>query len=1000
MTEIGYSRRVPAEHRIDPPDWEQAVSAGEGPQLIVGGPGTGKTEFLVRRAAWLLERGGVEPEQLLLLSFSRRGIADLRARLERGLGSSVTALPASTFHSLASRLLERYGSSALGWNQFPALLTGPEQVALVRRLLESERRDAWPLPFRGLLSTASFAEEVTDFILRCREQLIDADRLAVLTRTRTDWRALPAFLVRYEAELVECGRIDYGTLLSSAVRLLDFPNPAAAVGRQYRFLLVDEYQDTTIAQVELLKRMYAQHRNLTVVADPYQSIYSFRGADLQNVARFPTEFPDAAGVPAPRYVLTTSFRVPAGILEAAVRVTAGALPGVAGPVAAAPGRGAVETYGFDQQTEEAEWIAREIERLNLEEGLPYGRMAVFVRSKRRFLPEMSRVLERRGIPHDLPDARLADHPAVRVILDCVAAATAPEPEAGRALRRILLGPLFSVPLGRLREIERDRLRTSMNWPRSIDHHLGDATGLASLLSDSTWATALPAVEGFWHVWTTLDQFIPVVADPARKDERAAWSSLGQVLGRLFDRDPHVTLADYARLAQEEDFEARPLLSYRTPVDDRLTLTTLHQSKGLEFEVVFIADAVEGVFPDLRARESLLGSRHLSRSLPTDPALYLRFRLQEEMRLAYTAMTRASRRVVWTATSSGMEEGQGMPSRFLALVAGIDSSPVAARRPPDRTRPVTRQEAEAWLRRILRDPDEGGARRTAALTLLVHGDSWGLRHPTFYAGVRPRGPDRGLLPAGITLSPSQAETYAGCPRRYAFERRLHVGDEPTSFLIFGTLIHDVLQGAEQRAVEEGLRHAELGGALAELDAIWDPTQFGGEPWAEAWYRRATDILTHLYEHWPGAGTPLALERPLTWGLDGVTWRGQADRVEIEDGIIRVVDYKTGTRVPSAADAAVSIQLGFYLMALREDPETAERGRAEQAEFWFPAKLDQKTVAVRKLDPSRLAEVREAMVAAAHGISAEAWPATPNPHCRSCRVRLVCPEWPEGREAFAG
>ena len=152
-------------------------------------------------------------------------------------------------------------------------------------------------------------------------------------------------------------------------------------------------------------------------------------------------------------------------------------------------------------------------------------------------------------------------------------------------------------------------------------HLEDGEGLAALFSETGWATNRPAVEGFWHIWETLPQFVSVVEHPQRQDERAAWSSLAQVLGRLYERDPHATLVDYVRLTEDEEFEARPLLSYRAPRQDRLTLTTLHQSKGLEFDTVFIADAVEGVFPDLRSRESLLGSRHLSPSLPTDPIDY-------------------------------------------------------------------------------------------------------------------------------------------------------------------------------------------------------------------------------------------------------------------------------------------------------------------------------------------------------------------------------------------
>jgi superfamily I DNA/RNA helicase/RecB family exonuclease len=948
---------------------------------------------------WLLEEADIAPDEILLLSFSRRGVADLKARVRRALRRSYTVVPASTFHSLAARLLESHAEQALGWTSMPSLLTGPEQVALVHELLTTEDAARWPLPFRSLLTTNSFAREVTDFLLRCQEQLIHGPQLVELARQRSDWKGLPDFVIRYEQTLLERNRIDYGTLLGRAVGILAQANIAEAVGVQYRYLLVDEYQDTTNAQVQLLRSLYASHHNLTVSADPYQSIYSFRGADLSNVHRFPSDFPDQEGQPAERIVLTTSFRVPAAILEAAERVTAGALPGSAGPVIAAHGEGRVDAYLFDQQTQEAEWIAEEIDRLHLEEQLPFSQMAVFVRSKRRFLPELSRVLERRRIPHDLPDSRLADHPAVRLIIDCVIAATEPEPEAGRALRRILLGPLFSVPLGRLREIERERLRSGVGWTEALTTHLANGVGLAALFEETRWATDQPAVEGFWHIWETLPQFVSVVEHPQREDERAAWSSLAQVLGRLFERDPHATLVDYVRLTEDEDFEARPLLSYRAPRQDRLTLTTLHQSKGLEFDAVFIADAVEGVFPDLRSRESLLGSRHLSPSLPADPIAYRAFRLQEEMRLAYTAMTRGYRRVIWTATSSGLEEGQGMPSRFLPLVAGVASISEAVNPPPERTDPVTALEAEAWLRRIVRDPGQGRPRRLAALSLLGTGNDWGLRSPTVFAGIREPGPDHGIVTEDFTLSPSQAESYATCPRRYAFERRLHVGDDSTAFLTFGTLVHRALERAEVSAVQAGTPHAELSTALEAFDSIWEPSGFGGEPWSTAWYRRGAVIITYLYEHWPSRGIPIALERPLTLNVDGMLWKGKADRVELEDGVVRVVDYKTGSRVPTMADASVSVQLGFYMLALQADEHISKSGPVEEAELWFPARTEAKSVTIRRFDAQYLDRVKEAMQEAARGIASEQWPATPNPYCDRCRVRIVCPEWPEGREAFS-
>jgi len=988
-----------AERRIDPAAWPEAIADTAGPQIVVGGPGTGKTEFLVRRCVHLLADAAMPATDLLVLGFARRGVADLATRVRDRLDRSITTLDVATFHSFAARLLESHAERA-GWDHPPSILTGPEQVALIHELLAGGDPGAWSPGVRDLLESHTFAREVTDFVLRASEQLLDDAGLQAAAAGRDLWRGLPAFLARYQGELRARGRVDYGTLLAEAVRLLDDPAVVEALGGGPRFLLVDEYQDTTTAQVRLLERLSRAHRNVTVAADPYQSVYSFRGASYEHVVSFPDDYPFHAGPGPRRLVLTTSFRTPRRILDAAVRVTSRELPGAAGPVVPAPGDGRVDVYRFGQQTEEAEWIASEVQRLHLAERIPFGDMAVFVRSKRRFLPDLSRSLERRHIPHDLPDSRLADQPAVRFVLDAVVAATGCEGPAGttRAMRRILLGPLFALPLGTMRDVERRLARAGGTWGGAVADLVAEPFGLVALLANPSWADRLPAADGFWELWSRLPQIRRIVDDPIRADERAAWSSLAQVLARWNERNPASTLLDYRRLTEEEDFEAQPLLSYRRPHRDRLTLTTLHQSKGLEFEVVFIADAVEGVFPDLRARDSLLGVRHLLPHLPPDTAGYRAFRLQEERRLAYTAMTRARRRVVWTATATGFDEGQGVPSRFLPLVAGTATVAEAAGRPPAPDTPTTPHEAEAMLRRLAGDPALGAGIRLASLTVLAEGEAWGLRPVSHLSGVRLRGPDSGLVGDRLLLSPSQAESYAGCPRRYALERRLHVGDQSNIYAEFGNLIHQVLEDAERLALERGQGHGTVEDALASLDRHFEPAPFGGGPFASAWYRRAEEALRRLYRMWPSTGRVVAVERTMDLDLGGVAWTGRADRIERDADGIRIVDYKSTRSVPKEQDIAGSLQLGFYLLAAAADPEIAALGPIVAAETWYPAKDTKTKVTTRAFSPDQLAEVHDQLVAIGSGIAAEDWRPLVGPGCDRCRVRELCPEWPEGGEAF--
>lgn len=985
------------DERIRPPDWPAVIAETTGAQLIVAGPGTGKTEFLVRRAAYLIDDYGLAGSALLTLTFSRRSAADLHGRIAAAVREPPGGLRASTFHSFAYRFLELHGPSILGSTDTPSILTGPEQVELVSELLADSPPSHWPQPFKAMLGTRTLAAEVTDFILRSRERLIGTNELARLAADRADWRALPHFLIEYDEALKRLNRIDYGTLQATAVALLEHDAVRSAAADQFQFVLVDEYQDTTVAQAALLRGLSVDNGNITVAADPYQSVYSFRGAELSNVAEFPQRFAGRNGVPARRIVLAASFRVPAEILRAAERVTTGgSLPGAAGPVEPAPHRGRVDMHVFDQQSEEADWIASEIARIHLEDHTAFHRMAVLMRTKRRLLNELSRALARRDIPHDEPDARLADHPATQMIFDVVRAARGSHPEeVARSVRRLLLGPLFNLGIGAQRQLERELATLDSTWPGVIRARVAGGDGLADLLGDPSW-TDMAAADGFWHVWTTLAQFDVLVHDPRRAEFRAVWASLSQALSRLAQRTPNTTLAEYVALTEADDFEANPLLSFTDSTQDRLTLTTLHQAKGLEFDVVFIADAVEGVLPDLRHRQSLLQTERLDPRLAQAGGAQRRRRLQEEMRLVYTAMTRARTRVVWTATNAGIDEGHQRPSRFLAAVGGGEIATTV----PDRRidRPITPQEAEAWMRRILTDPAQPTHRRLAAAHTLTTNTHPGMRRPETFAMVRARGSDVGLLPDTPTMSPSQADAYASCPRRYVLERRLGVGDPPSFYMTFGLLIHRVLELSETNARDQQ-RQSTLAEALAHLEVEFSHHDFGTGSWRQAWKRRAADLLTQLYDTWPHAGAiPVLLEHPLTLDLEGTTWRGVVDRIETsDDGSLRIVDYKTGKRPPTKTEAEVSLQLGFYLLAAAFDDTVGARGSARHAEYWHP--LATATRRVTPFDPDRVEDVRTTLIEIAERIRAEDWTPTPGEGCRTCAVKLVCPAWPEGQEAYA-
>ena len=975
---------------VAPDAWSGALAAVDGLQLIVAGPGAGKTEFLARRAHHLVTDVGVPASSVLLLTFSRRAAADLRSRAV-ALGGTAPPV-ASTFHSFAIRLLERHAPTTLGWTEMPALLTGPEQVGVVRRMLAQQDPADWPTGYRDMLTTRSFAEEVTDFMLRASERRFSPTDVARLADHRQDWRALPGFIEHYRARLADRGRIDYAGMLEAAIDVLGDETVRAEVGTEIRYLLVDEYQDTTGAQVELLRRLVEPHGNLTVTADVGQSIYSFRGADLGNVDRFAADFASIATTST--MLLDTSFRVPERILDAAARIGVPGLPGAPDVVHPTGPGGRVDVHVFDQRSHEAEWIASEIERLHRLDEVPLRRIAVLLRTKRRMLPELSRALDRRRIPHDRPDTRLVDHPAVRSVADLVLLASPSESPAvhRHAARRLLLGPLVGCSLGEERAVTRWRDRHDAAWAEAFRSELHDGAALADLLADPTWTSDVAAVEGFWHLWQSLPQWESLVADPSRADSRAALASFAQVLGHLSERDPDLPLATFLALATEDDFEASPLLGYER-VGDAVVLTTLHQAKGLEFDVAFIADAVDGALPDLRRSYSILGTHTLD-PRQHDARAAARFRIEEERRLVYTAMTRATRRVVWSATAAGIDEGDERPSRFLLE---LDPDPSG---PPDRPAvPVTPMEAEALLRRNAADPEVAVAHRLGAVAVLAAGDHDALRDPSTMVGIRDRGSDRGVIPPAASFSPSQAMSYETCPRRYVLDRHLGASDEGSVHMHAGSVVHRVAELLDRERLEDPTWEPTDDDLAAALDEAFDPALFGGGPWASAWRARIVALVEELLAHPPPGGAVEFVEHWLEVEIDGERWRGRADRIDRgPDGALRVVDYKTGTTLATKADAATSLQLGFYVLAASTDEEVAAAGTIGGAEFWYPAVPQKAHFATRSFDMDELDDVRDRLSAIAAAIRLEEFPPVLNAQCDRCPVRTLCPEWPEGQDAF--
>ncbi|MFI7487405.1 ATP-dependent helicase [Micromonospora echinaurantiaca] len=673
--ELGSTGR-PAEQlvpRRGDPVQAEVVGHTDGPMLVLGGPGTGKTSTLVEAVAARVAEG-VDPERVLVLTFGRRGATDLRHRIEarvaRG-GPRVLREPlVRTFPAYAFGLLRR--AAAERGEPSPRLLTGPEQDLIIRELLDvvGEEPDddpvGWPADLRPALRTRAFAAQLRDLLMRAAERGVGPVELARLGEKlgRADWPAAARFLREYVAVLAlrdvsNRGSIAYdpAELVRAATgMLLDDEELLAAERRRLAYVYVDELADTDPAQLDLLAAVAGGGKPLVAFADPDSSTYAFRGADPAGVTTFPHRFRTASGAPAAQVVLSTSYRAGPRLLSASARLARR----LRGPAAhrrlrplpdAAPG--SVEVHTFRSATSEAAWLAHALRAAHLLDGVPWSEMAVLVRSTARQLPSLQRALHAAGVPtvvhgEDLP---LHLQPAVAPLLLLLRCALEPErldEEAAVALLHSPLGGADPLAERRLRqglralalaagdrrpsgELIVEALRDPAELAGIERRWAEPAQTVAGLLAVAREAAARPgatAEEVLWAVWRASGlaelwssaigrgAAAPGEGDVARRRRaEAADRDLDAVMvlfdaaARFTDRLPGARTEVFLDHVLGQDLPADTL----APTADRgdaVRLLTAHAAKGLEWDLVAVAGVQEGVWPDLRLRGSLLGSERL------------------------------------------------------------------------------------------------------------------------------------------------------------------------------------------------------------------------------------------------------------------------------------------------------------------------------------------------------------------------------------------------------
>jgi DNA helicase-2/ATP-dependent DNA helicase PcrA len=625
---------------LNPPQRE-AVTTTEGPLLVLAGAGSGKTRVIVHRIAWLMQQG-VDPESILAVTFTNKAAGEMRERVTAVAGAAAVDVFVSTFHSFGLWLLQ-HEHAAAGLPKRFAICDASDQLALVKRCMREVKVDDRAFDAHKVLSIVSRAKNEGRRRIQARPagQGDDYDLVA------------SEVYPRYERALRAQRSVDFDDLIALPVRVLS--KDEALRGRlaeRFRYVLVDEYQDTNAAQLELLKLLAGERRNVCAVGDDDQAIYGWRGAEVRNILRFEKHFPGAREVR-----LEQNYRSTGHILACANAVIAKNAQRRPKKLFTSAGDGdRVRVVALESEEEEARWVAEELARLR-REGRPWKDFAILYRLNAQSRP-FEEALRAASVPHAVHGGpAFFDRAEVRDLLAYLKVCVSSEDE-------ISLARIVNVPARGIGDASLERVHA---WAVAEGLHLFDALRRAAEVPELPRGAAERIAAFVALVERYRARFAEgKVAEAARAlvaevdlpgHARASVSSFeaGQrkvdalegvlrSLDAYEQRSARPSLAAWlARLALDSRAEEDP------QGGEGVTLMTLHAAKGLEFPVVFLVGAEEDLLP-------CAGIQGEARDL------------DEERRLAYVGLTRARERLFLTRAATRVKRGKVIPrtpSRFLA-----------------------------------------------------------------------------------------------------------------------------------------------------------------------------------------------------------------------------------------------------------------------------------------------------------------------------------------------
>ncbi len=950
----------------------RAVEHGAGPLLIVAGAGTGKTHVLTARIVHLIAVGAARPHEILAVTFTEKAAAEMQERVDLNTPLGLNDAAIKTFHGFGDEVFREFALE-LGRSGELRVLSTAEQVIFVREHL-------YDLPLRRYRPAGDplrYVRALLDLFGRARDEDVSVEeyaayaaglRAGVGERLDADVRAdeaeaqeeLAAVYAAYTALKERAGVVDFGDQIALCLRLLrEHPAAARRLQSRYRYVLVDEFQDTNSAQFRLLRHLVEPHRNITVVGDDDQSIFAWRGATLGNFDAFRDAYPDASVV-----ALVENRRSGQGLLDAAYRLITNnpdRLEVRLGIDKRLVGRPAsdepeVDHLQYVSGADEADEVAGRIAREALRHRRPFGDFAVLVRNNNDATPILN-ALARRQIPaHFSGGGQLYERPEIRLLISFLSAVALPADS--RHVYSLAVSPLYGFPpvelarateaSGRrqrpLREVFEEIARSDGAFPaeavaaaKRLVEDLAHYSGRAAELSTSE------LLYEFLDRSKLLARYLEPDSALAEEQGRnvAKFFRLVHSAARTLPTDRASFFVPYLELLREAgddpvaaDFEASA---------ERVNVLSIHKAKGLEFGVVFLVHCTDERMPGSMRGEAL----PLPEGLAKSPAPDRDTHIAEERRLVYVAMTRAKSAFFFVNAVDYGGQRAFRPSRFIGEALG---------RKPERI--SARLAAYEELQRFQAAPAEADAPLPAL------------------------GPDDVL-----TVSYSDIDDYRRCPLLYRFKHVLRIPVLPTPAMIYGLALHEAVRDYLRRK-REG-EQPTLADLQATFRAAWLAEGFISPEHESERFQAGLRALVRFHDEQRGSAPPDLVEQRFSFMLGADRVVGRWDRVDQSASGPEVIDYKSsaldeeGDKPQQLANQ--DLQLRLYALAYErmygKRParaslhflETGGRGTIE------PSDADMSVV--RTLVTTVAAKIRRREFAAS--------PAKGIRTCLECAYHQICP-----------